>query len=255
MARSTSSGSRPQSSTGVDRERAQRVDRAAGGAADGARRQRDHVGEALGRARHHATCCRAGTWRMLGHEYSWSITSLVVVVGANPSTSRARRGSASRPRWSISSTWSGMRRAAEVRDPAGEAPLGPDDRHRDATATADRLAHGDRAGRDDVERFGQPHAGGGHERLGRVVLVDHGERRVGEGAERHGRQPQEPPERAGHVRPEHRRQPDGADRHADPTPDRRRRCARCRRAIRPYSLVGSTGARSSGRVIEPRRRP
>ena len=67
----------------------------------------------------------------------------------------------------------------------------------------------------------EPGCGGRGDR--RIPVVDHGERRVGEGVVRHRRQAQQPAERARYVRPEHRRQPHESDRYvaqrADVTSD------------------------------------
>ena len=52
----------------------------------------------------------------------------------------------------------------------------------------------------------------GHDRRGRVLVVDHRERRVGQQADRDDREAQQPAERAGHVRPDDRCQPHGRDR-------------------------------------------
>ena len=106
--RFTKALSRPQSSTSlvVQLRRCCTVSVATrcGLRADVAGRHRDHVGETLRGVAHHATSWTAGVWTTLGHLYSCSITSLVVVRGAKPITSRARALSARRPRCSISCT-------------------------------------------------------------------------------------------------------------------------------------------------------
>jgi hypothetical protein len=48
------------------------------------------------------------------------------------------------------------------------------------------MQDGDRAGGDHVDRLGELVAGSGHERAGCVVVLDHCERWIDGGAERHG---------------------------------------------------------------------
>ena len=86
-------------------------------------------------------------------------------------------------------------------------------------------------------------------------VLDDGERRIGEHAERDHRHAQQPPERARHVRTEHRAHADGTDSDADAPPDGRRRSSRCRPASARSRSSGSTSASSSGRVGDAARPP
>ena len=101
---------------------------------------------------------------------------------------------------------------------------------------------------------GQAVPDGGHEGVGRVVLVHDRERRIGEGAERHRRHAQEAAERARDVRAEHRCQSQRADADADPLRDRRPGLLDVGQH-RPHSDVGSRATSSHGRVTDPRAAP
>ena len=158
---------------------------------------------------------------MLGHWYSRSMTSVVDDSGHEAEQRRIRVLSASRPRWSVSGTWSGIGAPARWLRRSRDPPLGPDERHRDAAPTTGRLECGDGAGRDDVDRLGETRCAAAATNARAASVLDHGEGRVGEHAERHRRHAQEATERARNVRPEHGGEPHGTDRDAHPLADLR----------------------------------
>ena len=96
---------------------------------------------------------------------------------------------------------------------------------------------------------------GGHEGVGRVVLVHHGERWVGEGAERDRRHAQEPAERAGDVRAEDRCQPQAPTLMPTRSAIARAGLLDARPASGPTRMSGRAATSSPGRVTDPRRRP
>ena len=147
-----------------------------------------------------------------------------------------------------------QRRAEQVADVTGEAPLRADQWQRQPPAAPDRLHGGDGAGPDNVERALRPLLGGGDEGTGRVGVDGDGERRIGEQAERHEWLAHARPSGLGTCGPS-----TGAKRSAlTATPTRAPTVwavVSMAATIRPYSLVGCVGASSSGRVSDPRPRP
>ena len=108
---------------------------------------------------------------------------------------------------------SGIGAPSALADEAGETPLGADQRERHPSADPDGLGGRDRARRDDVDRPVEPARRRGDDGGGRVLVVDHRERRVGQQADGHDREAKQPAERAGHVRADDRCQPHGRERH------------------------------------------
>ena len=146
------------------------------------------------------------------------------------------------------------RRAGQLGQPRRDPPARSEHRPRDPPTEPHGLPHARRAGTDDVERpVDAEHQRGDH-RPRRVLLVEELERRVGERGHRDDRQPQQPAERRRDVRA-------GFGSHAqrgDREPWRRPRStasASTSRHVRPYGVVGATGAVSSGTPGRPRPRP
>ena len=204
----------------------------------------------------HQATCRAAGWRMTdGQAYSLSMTSTVVSDGGEPDELLHPPVVGEAAAMQGLEDVIGDRRSGEPADHLGETPVRADERDRDAPAPADRLQRRDRPVGQHVDRLVEAALGGGDERRGALDVLDDGERRIGEDAERHERHAQQTPERARHVRAEHAAEAHGGDRHADAPADVVGRSPRSRRGVRPNSHVGATAADSSGRVGAPRARP
>ena len=147
------------------------------------------------------------------------MTSTVVALDEKPSSSRIRPLSARRPRCSISRTWSGIGAPASPLTTLANRHSGPTSgtgmrppRRIACSAVIAPLA-------EHVDRLVEPALGGGDERRGALDVLDDGERRVGEHAERHDRHAQQAPERARDVRAEHAAEAHRGDGHADAPAD------------------------------------
>ena len=89
----------------------------------------------------------------------------------------------------------GNRCAGEMTQRSSDAPVGSDERKRDPASTAGRLERRDGAGGDDVHRFGKTDPRRRDEGAGGISVLDDGEGRVREQAERNSGHPQQPSER------------------------------------------------------------
>ena len=179
----------------------------------------------------------------LGQAYSRSMTSTVVVVGREAEQVAHPRVVGQPAAVHHLDDVVGHRRAEHAADHGRDPPVGPDQRDRQPPSAPGALQRGDPAVGDDVHRLIESIPGGDDEGPGGVGVLDDGERRVGQHAERDRRLAQQAAERARDVRAEHGARADGADGDADAGADR------VRRALDVGQLAAVPAGRVDGGVL------